>query len=74
MVSYQGVSDSIAYSYMERHGRVRWHDIASALAKKQSCSKLMCYWAFGGCGYRKGSGVCTSRNAPCPTMTYVTAG
>jgi hypothetical protein len=60
MLSYQGVSDSIAYSYMERHGRVRWHDIASALAKKASCSKLTCYWAFESCGYRKGSGVCAN--------------
>jgi hypothetical protein len=59
-VSYQGVSDNIAYGYMERHGRVRWHDIASALAKKPSCSKLTCYWAFESCGYRKGSGVCAN--------------
>src|SRR5205814_9709402 len=36
-VSYQGVSDSIAYGYMERHGRVRWHDIANALANAPSC-------------------------------------
>src|SRR5262245_58182481 len=31
-LSYQGVSDNIAYTYMEQHGRVRWHDIATALA------------------------------------------
>jgi hypothetical protein len=59
-VSYQGVSDSIAYGYMERHGRVRWQDIANALAKQPSCPKLKCYWAFEGCGYRKGSGVCAN--------------
>jgi hypothetical protein len=58
MLSYQGVSDSIAYGYMERHGRARWHDIAEALAGTPSCPKLRCYWAFEGCGYRKGSGVC----------------
>src|SRR6266576_2139816 len=55
-VSYQGVSDSIAYGYMERHGRVRWHHIADALAEAPSCPKLTCYWAFENCGYRKGSG------------------
>jgi hypothetical protein len=49
-VSYQGVSDTIAYGYMERHGRVRWHDIAEALADQPSCPKLSCYWAFEGCG------------------------
>src|SRR3954470_18061276 len=35
-VSYQGVSDSIAYGYMEQHGRVRWHDLADALGKTAS--------------------------------------
>lgn len=46
MVSYQGVSDSIAYGYMERHGRARWHDITNALVGESSCPKLTCYWAF----------------------------
>ena len=59
-LSYQGVSDSIAYGYMEQHGRVRWHDIAEALAGQPSCPKLTCYWAFEECGYRKGSGLCAN--------------
>ena len=59
-LSYQGVSDNIAYGYMEQHGRVRWHDIANVLADGPSCPKLTCYWAFEGCGYRKGSGVCAN--------------
>ena len=59
-LSYQGVSDSIAYGYMEQHGRVRWHDIAKALPNAPSCRKLSCYWAFEGCGYRKGSGSCAN--------------
>src|SRR5205814_7318267 len=42
IVSYQGVSDSIAHGYMERHGRVRWHDVAQALANEPSCPKLTC--------------------------------
>src|SRR5205814_9938292 len=50
-VSYQGVSDSIAYGYMERHGRVRWRDIAKALGNAPSCPKLTCYWSFENCGY-----------------------
>lgn len=52
-LSYQGISDSIAWGYMEQHGRVRWHDIASALTKRPSCRKLRCYWAFESCGYQK---------------------
>lgn len=59
-LSYQGVSDSIAYGYMEQHGRIRWRDIAEALAAAPSCPKLACYWTFEGCGYRKGSGRCTT--------------
>jgi len=58
--SYQGVSDSIAYGYMERHGRVCWPDIANALVEAPSCPKLACYWAFEACGYRKGSGSCAN--------------
>src|ERR1700687_221972 len=45
-LSYQGVSDSIAYGYMEQHGRVRWHDGAGTLASQPSCPKLCCVWAF----------------------------
>ena len=26
-LSYQGISDQVAYEYMERHGRARWNDI-----------------------------------------------
>src|SRR5438067_5030704 len=33
-LSYQGVSDSIAYGYMEQHGRVRWAHIADGLSEK----------------------------------------
>src|SRR4051812_10882992 len=59
-LSYQGVSDSIAYGYMEQHGRVRSHEIACALAKSPGCSKLGCYWAFEHCRYQKGSGSCAN--------------
>src|ERR1700736_3434925 len=59
-LSYQGVSDSIAYGYIERQGRGRCHDIAKALSNAHSCRKLSCYWAFEDCGYRKGSGSCAT--------------
>src|SRR6267142_2677383 len=39
-LSYQGVSDSIAYGYMEKHGRIRWDDIAAGLSEQPSCPKL----------------------------------
>ena len=58
LLSYQGISDSVAFDYMARHGPVRWHEIAKALAAMPSCPKLTCYWAFERCGYRKGTGMC----------------
>jgi hypothetical protein len=65
-LSYQGVSDSIAYGYMEQHGRVRWHDISAALVEAPNCSKLRCYWAFEGCRYLKGAGSCANpEQQPC---------
>src|SRR4051812_42485744 len=59
-LSYQGVSDSIAYGYMEQHGRIRWQDIATGLIQKPSCRKLKGYWLFEQCGNRKASNSCTN--------------
>jgi hypothetical protein len=49
-LSYQGVSDSIAYGYMEQHGRIRWNDIGAGLSEQPTCAKLKCYWLFEDCG------------------------
>jgi hypothetical protein len=59
-LSYQGVSDSIAYGYMELHGRIRWQDIAGGFAKRPSCAKLQGYWLFEDCGNRKAANSCAS--------------
>jgi len=61
-LSYQGVSDNIAWDTWKQHGRVRWRDIATALAGTPSCPKLRCYWTFADCGYRKGAGSCANPN------------
>ena len=39
--SFQGISDSVAAGYMERHGRARWKDLQDALAAGPSCPKLL---------------------------------
>jgi hypothetical protein len=39
-VSYQGISDQIAWDYMERHGRATWGDIHRSLSRAPSCPKL----------------------------------
>ena len=57
-LSYQGISDQIAYDYMEQHGYVRWDDINHKLAHGVTCPKLRSYWHFYGCGYNKLSRTC----------------
>ena len=58
MLSFQGISDSVAAGYIAQHGSVRWADIAEALSRPPSCPKLAGYWTFEGCRYHKGSGTC----------------
>jgi hypothetical protein len=43
-VSYQGISDQVAFDYMERHGRATWQQIKQALDRGASCPKLKSYW------------------------------
>src|SRR6201997_129974 len=43
-VSYQGISDHVAYDYMEKHGRARWRQIKHGLDRDGSCPKLKSYW------------------------------
>jgi hypothetical protein len=57
-LSYQGISDQVAYDYMERHGRAEWHDIDQKLGHGVSCPKLKSYWHFHGCRYDKVSQTC----------------
>src|SRR5712691_4348686 len=58
-LSFQGVSDSVARGYMERHGGITWAEIDAGLAAQPSCPKLASYWHFWDCRYHKGSGTCT---------------
>jgi hypothetical protein len=70
-LSYQGISDRVAYDYMEQHGRVTWHEIECALVNKPSCPKLQSYWQFHGCRYHKTSQTCAEPDhiAHCPLPT-----
>jgi len=58
MLSYQGVSDAVAWVYMEQHGRITWADIEAALNHNPSCPKLKDYAGLSGCRYSKGRGTC----------------
>src|ERR1700738_4317984 len=57
-LSYQGISDQVAYDYMERHGRVTWRQIKQGLDRGASCPKLKSYWQFHDCRYDKISRTC----------------
>src|SRR6267378_7449323 len=56
--SYQGISDRVARSYMEKHGTASWSEIEAALRLPPSCGKLRNYWTYEGCRYDKGSFTC----------------
>jgi hypothetical protein len=45
----KGISDQVAFDYMERHGQATWQVIASDLRRTPSCPKLQGYWHFHGC-------------------------
>jgi hypothetical protein len=67
-LSYQGISDQVAYEYMERHGRAAWCDIEQKLGRRVSCPKLKSYWHFHGCRYEKISATCAEpdHSGSCP--------
>jgi hypothetical protein len=68
IMSFQGISNGVAASYMAKHGRATWHDIDSSLVVAPACPKLTSYWHFHRCNYRKGAGTCAEPNlmAACP--------
>src|SRR3712207_3039890 len=58
IANYQGISDTIAWSYLEKHGRVRCADIDAALQRNPDCPKLGSFDQFTGCNYRKANRTC----------------
>lgn len=66
--SYQGISDAVAYTYMDEHGRVTWDDLERATICPSPCPKLDSYWRFEGCRYEKAAATCAQPElmASCP--------
>src|SRR5580698_8329709 len=56
-LSYQGISDAVARSYMATHEAPAWAKIARGV-KNSACPLLESYWHFHGCGYRKTAKTC----------------
>ena len=71
-LSYQGISDQVAYDYMERHGSATWADIDAKVAASPTCPKLQSYWHFHGCRYDKISRTCSEPDHidGCPLPTH----
>jgi hypothetical protein len=69
-LSYQGISDQVAYGYMEKHGRATWRQIKEGLDSGASCPKLNSYWRFHDCRFDKVSQTCAEpdhiRRCPLP--------
>lgn len=69
-LSFQGISDTVAEGYMDRHGNVTWGDIQAALYSGPECGKLEDYWTFTGCRYHKTAQTCAEpklfNNCPLP--------
>jgi hypothetical protein len=57
-LNFQGVSDTIAASYLDAHGSVTFEQIGAGFKIANPCPKLRSYWHFEGCGYRKSLGSC----------------
>lgn len=58
LVGLQGISDSVAFGWDERHGGVDLAEVDAALQTRPSCPRLRSFWRFRGCGNRKGAGTC----------------
>lgn len=61
LLSLQGISDQIAFGYIERWGNATYADLAQRLATTRcACPKLKDLASYSGCGYRKGKGTCAN--------------
>jgi hypothetical protein len=56
--SFQGISDRVARSYMEKHGTTSWSKMEASLEASPTCQKLQTFWDYAGCRYDKGSFTC----------------
>lgn len=59
-LSYQGVSDAVAWGYMDRYGSVTYAEVGAALDAMPACPRLRCYWSYAECGFAKSAYTCGS--------------
>ena len=56
--NFQGISDSVANSYMGAHGSVTWHQLTARLKRRPPCPLLDSYWTYSDCRYDKTRRTC----------------
>lgn len=68
VLSYQGVSDQAAATYMAMHGSPSWEWMTAELEREPSCPKLRNYFTFESCGFSKWNATCSRPDhiANCP--------
>jgi len=71
--SFQGISDRIAWSYIEDHGNASWFVVEAGLeATRCQCPKLGSFETYSGCRYRKIPRTCAEPTfidgCPVPTL------
>jgi hypothetical protein len=58
VISYQGISDAAAFTFMETHGRATYELLSASLVSPPKCTKLQSWWHFEDCGFRKIARTC----------------
>jgi len=59
VLSFQGISDTAALSFMSEHGLPGWEQIAAFL-ETAACPKLVTHWNFSNCGFVRSHGSCNT--------------
>ena len=76
-ISYQGTSDHVAATYIERHGTISAWELRCRLNRRQLCPKLKDYWHYKNAATRRPGGLATSRRnipaTPCSATTCAMA-
>ena len=73
LLARQGISNRAAEVFLDRRGSPTFAEIAD-LMDEGRCSRLLSYWSFADCGYRRNSGTCgTPHNQPGCPVTVIPA-
>ena len=68
LLSFQGISDAAAVTFMNVHGRAEWADVVRGLTEVPSCPKLNSHWHFRRCDFTRTRASCARPGdyARCP--------